>query len=130
MHSRREQGRNLMREILGETYFDARERSTSDFNAPLRQLSEESAYGFVWNRLGLDRRTRSLLCLAMLTALNRPEELGMHLQGALNNGATVEEIRETLLQTAIYCGIPAAIDSTRAAEQFLRGQGLIDDKMD
>lgn len=120
----RTQGRARMREVLGDAYCDARDRSQSEFNAPLRQLSEEAAYGFVWGRPGLDRRTRSLLCLAMITALNRPHELRMHLQGAINNGATVEEIRETLLQTAIYCGLPAAIDSTRAAEEFLNAQAL------
>ncbi len=125
MNDRQAEGRRRMRQVLGDAYCDARERTDSAFNAPLRQLSEEAAYGFVWARPGLDLRTRSLLCLALMTAINRPHELRMHLEGALNNGATVEEIQETLLQTAIYCGVPAALDSTRMAEAFLREKGLL-----
>ena len=118
MNDRQAEGRRRMRQVLGDAYCDARERTDSAFNAPLRQLSEEAAYGFVWARPGLDLRT-------LMTAINRPHELRMHLEGALNNGATVEEIQETLLQTAIYCGVPAALDSTRMAEAFLREKGLL-----
>jgi len=125
MTDQRAQGRQRMRQILGDDYCDARDRSTNSFNEGLRQLSEESAYGFIWGREGLDARTRSMLCLAILTAINRPHELRMHLEGALNNGVTVEEIRETLLHTAVYCGLPAAIDSVRVAEEFLRAKGKL-----
>ncbi len=118
-------GRARMREVLGDAYCDARDTSTTLFNAPLRQLSEESAYSYIWGRPGLDRRTRSLLCLAMMAAMNRPTELRMHLRGALNNGVTVEEIQETMLQTAVYCGLPTAIEATRIAEEILRDKGLL-----
>ena len=124
MNDRQSEGRARMREVLGDAYCDARDTTTTAFNAPLRQLSEEAAYGFVWGRPGLDRRTRSLLCLAMMAAMNRPTELRMHLRGALNNGVTVEEIQETMLQTAVYCGLPTAIEATRIAEAFLRDEGL------
>jgi 4-carboxymuconolactone decarboxylase len=80
-------------------------------------------WGDVWNRPGLDRRTRSLLNLAMLTALNRPHELKLHVRGALRNGVTQEEIREVFLQTAIYCGVPAAIDSFRNAREVFKEMG-------
>ncbi|MCW5751159.1 MAG: carboxymuconolactone decarboxylase family protein [Alphaproteobacteria bacterium] len=123
--TRRDRGRQIMRQTLGNEYCDARDQTTNEFNAPLRQLSEEAAYGYVWAREGLDARTRSLLCLGILTALNRPHELRIHLQGALNNGCTVEEIRETLLQSAIYCGVPAAVDSFRIAEEVLREAGKL-----
>ena len=119
------QGQARMREVLGNAYCDARDKTASAFNAGIRQLSEISAYGFTWGRPGLDRRTRSLLCLALMASQNRPRELRMHLEGALNNGVTVEEIGETLLHTAAYCGLPAALDSTRIAEEFLREKGLV-----
>ncbi len=125
MTDRQTDGRARMREVLGDAYCDARDKTTTDFNAPLRQLSEESAYSFIWGRPGLDRRTRSLLCIAMLSAMNRPTELRMHLRGALNNGCTVEEIRETVLQTAVYCGLPTAIEATKAAEELLKEEGRL-----
>ena len=81
-------------------------------------------WGAVWSRPGLDRRTRSLINLGMLTALNRRHELGVHVRGALNNGVTPEEIREVLLQAAIYCGVPAGMDAFRAAEEALAAEGI------
>jgi len=122
---RREIGRQVMREVLGAPYCEQRDASTNDFNAPIRRLSEEFAYGSLWTRPGIDRRTRSLVTLGMLTALNRPHEMAMHLQGAVNNGCTADEIRETLTHTVAYCGFPAAIDALRAAEAFLRERNLI-----
>lgn len=122
----RETGRNIMREVLGEGYFDRREASTNPFNAPLRRFSEESCFGTIWSRPSLPRKVRSMLCLAMLTALNRPHEIRMHVVSALNNGCTVEEIQEVLLQSAAYCGLPAAIDSGRVAEEVLRERGAIE----
>ena len=122
---RRTIGRKVMSEVLGTPYCDRRDASTNDFNAPIRQLSEEFAYGSLWTRPGIDRKTRSLITLGMLTALNRPHEMNVHLEGALNNGCTTEEIRETLTHTVAYCGFPAAIDALRAAEAFLRDKGML-----
>jgi len=121
----RERGRQVFREILGEPYQQKRDASTNDFNGPIRRMSEEFAYAGLWTRPGLDRKTRSLITIAMLTALNRPHELRIHLEGALNNGCTVEEIREALTHTVAYCGFPAAIDALRTAEELLREKKLL-----
>lgn len=118
-----EQGLKTRREVLGADYVDAAIAGADDFNRPLQELVTEYCWDGIWNRPGLDRRTRSLLNLAMLTALNRPHELKLHLRGALNNGVTRDEIREVLLQTAIYCGVPAAIDSFRVAREVLKDAG-------
>ncbi len=90
-----------------------------DFTGPLRELVTEFAWGSVWARPELPRKTRSLINLAMLSALNRPRELKLHVQGALRNGASVEEIREVLLQVAVYCGFPAAVDSFLIAKEAI-----------
>ena len=127
MNERRAAGRKLMTETLGQDYLARRDAGTNSFNAPLRALSEEYAFGEVWSRPGLERKTRSMLCLAMLTALNRPAEIRIHVNSALNNGCTVEEIQEVLLQSVLYCGIPAAIDATKVAEEVLRERGLLRD---
>lgn len=102
-------GRNhLETPLVGDDlYFDKHEDSTNDFNADARRISEEYCFGEIWERPGLPRKTRSMLCLAMLTALNRGTELRAHVNGALNNGCTVQEIKEVLLQSSIYCGLPA-----------------------
>lgn len=118
-----DQGLKTRREVLGADYVDAAIAGADDFNRPLQELVTEYCWDGIWNRPGLDRRTRSLLNLAMLTALNRPHELKLHLRGALNNGVTRDEIREVLLQTAIYCGVPAAIDSFRVAREVLKDAG-------
>lgn len=115
----REQGRHVMAEIMGEKIMHERDRLTNSFNAPLRRLSESFAYGDIWSRPGLPRATRSLLTLVMLTALGRHKELHNHLEGALNNGCTVQEIQEALLHTAVYCGIPATLEAFQVAEQVL-----------
>lgn len=122
---RRDLGRDVMEEVLGAPYLARRDASTNDFNGPIRRLSEEFAYAALWTRSGLDRKTRSLVTLGMLTALNRPHELTIHLEGAINNGCTVEEIRECLTHTVAYCGFPAAIDSLRVAESLLREKGML-----
>jgi 4-carboxymuconolactone decarboxylase len=106
-------GRQVMREVLGASYCERRDASTNEFNAPIRRLSEEFAYGSLWTRPGIDRKTRSMVTLGMLTALNRPHEMALHLEAAVNNGCSVEEIRETLTHTVAYCGFPAAIDVLR-----------------
>src|SRR3546814_3882492 len=95
-----------------------------DFAAPLQELVTRYCWGDIWNRPGLDRKTRSLLNLAMLTALNRPQELRLHIKGGLNNGLSKEEIREALLQAAVYCGVPAAVDSFRSAKDVFKELGV------
>lgn len=119
-----DKGLKTRREVLGADYVDNAIASADDFNRDLQQMVTEYAWNGIWNRPGLDRRTRSLINLAMLTALNRPHELKLHLRGALNNGVTKDEIREVLLQTAIYCGVPAAIDSFRTAREVFKDQGV------
>ena len=112
-----ETGLRIRREVLGAEYVDKSISMSDDFNRPLQELVTQYCWGAVWSRPGLNRKTRSLINLAMLTALNRPHEVKLHLKGALNNGCSREEIMEVLLQTAIYCGVPAAIDSFRLARE-------------
>jgi len=112
-----ERGLKVRREVLGAEYVDRSIRSADDFNRPMQELVTQYCWGDIWNRPGLERKTRSLLNLAMLTALNRPHEIRLHVRGALNNGVTKEEIAEVFLQAAIYCGVPAAIDSFRIARE-------------
>lgn len=119
-----DKGLETRREVLGSEYVDAAIRNADDFNMPLQELVTQYCWGEVWNRPGLDRRTRSFLNLAMLTALNRPHELKLHVRGAINNGLTKDEIREVFLQAAIYCGVPAAIDSFRSAREVFRELGI------
>ena len=115
-----QQGLSLRREVLGADHVDRSLAQASDFMRPLQELVTEYCWGVVWSRDGLERKTRSLLNLAMLTALNRPHEFGVHVRGALANGATVSEIQETLLQAAIYAGLPAALTSFRIADDILK----------
>ena len=119
-----DKGLKTRREVLGPEYVDASIKSADDFNQPMQELVTEYCWNEIWNRPGLDRRTRSLLNLAMLTALNRPHELKLHVRGAINNGLTKEEIREVFLQSAIYCGVPAAIDSFRSAKEIFKEMGI------
>ncbi|MFZ7126448.1 MAG: 4-carboxymuconolactone decarboxylase [Desulfobacterales bacterium] len=115
-----QKGLEVRREVLGTEYVDAAISQADDFSRPLQELVTEYCWGAVWTRPGLDRKTRSMINLAMLTALNRPHEVKIHLKGALNNGCSKEEIMEVLLQTAIYCGVPAAVDSFRLAREVFR----------
>jgi len=119
-----ERGLQTRREVLGAEYVDASIRNADDFNMPMQELVTQYCWGDVWNRPGLDRRTRSFLNLAMITALNRPHELKLHVKGAINNGLTKDEIREVFLQAAIYCGVPAAIDSFRVAREVFKEVGI------
>ncbi|MBB3899290.1 carboxymuconolactone decarboxylase family protein [Roseococcus suduntuyensis] len=121
----RARGRQEMREILGATYTDARDASTTPFNQAVRALSEEMAYATLWTRPHLDRKQRSLITLGMLCALNHPHELRIHLVAALNNGCTAEEISEVFTHAVAYCGFPAAIDALRMAETVLKEQGKL-----
>jgi 4-carboxymuconolactone decarboxylase len=114
---RYEEGLAVRREVLGSAYVDQALANADDLTRPLQDLVTEYCWGEVWTRPGLPRKTRSLLNLVMLTALNRPHEVRIHLRGALTNGCTREEIMEALLQTAVYCGVPAAIDSVRIARE-------------
>ncbi len=115
-----DKGLMTRREVLGAEYVDAAIANADDFNRPLQELVTEYCWGDIWQRPGLARRDRSLINLAMLTALNRPHELKLHLRGALRNGVTKDEIQEVLLQTAIYCGVPAAMDSFRVAREVFK----------
>jgi 4-carboxymuconolactone decarboxylase len=114
-----ERGLATRREVLGKQYVDDSISKADDFNLPMQELVTEYCWDRVWNRPGLERKTRSMINIAMLTALNRPHELKLHIKGALRNGVSRDEIREILLQTAIYCGVPAAIDSFRLAREAL-----------
>ena len=122
----KETGRQIMRELMGADYVEGRDKKRNAFNSVINEYSEEVCFGRVWARKGIDRKLRSILNIAMLTALNRPNQLRHHLEGALNNGCTVEEIREILLQTAVYCGLPAAGEAFRIAEEVLRDRKLLD----
>jgi len=112
-------GLAVRREVLGADYVDRAMAGADELTRPLQELVTEYCWGAIWTRPGLPRKTRSLVNLAMLTALNRPHELKLHVRGALRNGCTRDEIREVLLQTAIYCGVPAAIDGFRVAREVL-----------
>jgi 4-carboxymuconolactone decarboxylase len=120
-----ERGLVILREVIGEEYFKKREATASSFNKELRELAEVYCFGEVWARPGLERKTRSLLCIATLIALGKPAELRLHVSGAIRNGCTPEEIKEVLLQSVIYCGLPAAVDGLRVAEDALKESGKI-----
>jgi 4-carboxymuconolactone decarboxylase len=117
-------GLKIRREVLGADYVDASIRNADELTMPLQELVTQYCWGEIWARPGLDRRTRSFLNLAMITALNRPHELKLHVRGAINNGLTKEEIAEVFLQTAIYCGVPAALDSFRVAKEVFKEMGI------
>lgn len=112
-----DKGMAIRKAVLGAEYVETSLRNADAFSLPLQELVTSYCWGAVWGRDGLPRETRSLLNVAMLTALNRPHELKLHIRGALNNGCTREEVREVLLQAAIYCGVPAAVDAFRSAKE-------------
>ena len=120
---RRERGMKARREVLGDEYVDRSQKSTTPLTRDFQDLITRYAWGEIWTRPGLDRKTRSCITIAMTVALNRPDELALHLRGALRNGVTVDEIREVLLQTAVYCGVPAGHTAFRVAEQVLGAEG-------
>lgn len=115
-----ERGLQIRREVLGAGHVDRSLGNVSDFSRPIQELVTEYCWGRVWSDDILDRKTRSLLNLAMLTALNRSHELAVHVRGAINNGATEKEIQAVFMQTAIYVGVPAALESFRVAERVLK----------
>jgi len=112
-----EKGLKVRREVLGPDYVDNSIKNADEFNLPMQELVTRYCWGEIWTRPTFDRRTRSIINLAMLTALNRPHEVKLHVRGAINNGLSKEEIAEIFLQAAIYCGVPAAIDSFRIAKE-------------
>ena len=114
-----EQGLAVRREVLGAAYVDNSIKAANDFMMSFQHMVTEWCWGYAWTREGLDRKTRSMINLAMLTALGRTHEVETHVRGALNNGLTQQQIAEVLLQTAIYCGVPAAVDSFRAATKVI-----------
>jgi 4-carboxymuconolactone decarboxylase len=117
--SKFDDGLAVRKAVLGAEFVDKAIASADEFNRPLQELVTEYCWGAIWTREGLSRRSRSMLNLAMLTALNRPHELKMHVQGALRNGVTREEIREVLLQATIYAGVPAGVDAFRVAREAM-----------
>ena len=112
-----DKGMAVRREVLGAEHVDRAVAAADSFNAPMQDLVTEYCWGAVWGREELPRKTRSMLNLAMLTALNREHEFKLHVRGALRNGVSRDEIREVLLQAAIYCGVPAAISAFRQARE-------------
>jgi 4-carboxymuconolactone decarboxylase len=119
----REIGLKTRKEIFGPELVESRMDSLGEFGAPLQQLINGFGYGELWNRPGLPRKLRSLVTVAMLAAANRPNELRLHLGGALANGCTAEEIREVLLHLAMYCGVPASLDAHKIAFEVLSRHG-------
>ncbi|WP_108645973.1 4-carboxymuconolactone decarboxylase [Polynucleobacter rarus] len=119
-----EKGLKTRREVLGSEYVDNSIKNADDFNLPMQELVTEYCWNEIWNRPGLPRRERSIINLSIITALNRPHEFKLHVRGAINNGLTKEDIQEVLLQTAIYCGVPAAIDSFRLAKEVFKEMGI------
>ncbi|QDO97252.1 gamma carboxymuconolactone decarboxylase [Ferrovibrio terrae] len=123
-----EAGLKVRREVLGADYVDKSIANANDFMMAFQHITTEWCWGYGWDRPGLDRKTRSMLNLAMLTALNRAPEIKLHVKGALNNGVTVDEIKEVLLHATIYCGIPAGLDAFKAANEVLVEAGAVPKK--
>lgn len=112
-----ERGLEIRKSVLGAEFVENSIANADDFNRPMQELVTEYCWGAVWGRDGLEKKTRSMLNIAMISALNRPHELKMHIKGAIRNGVSKAEITEILLQVAIYCGVPAAVDSFRVAKE-------------
>jgi 4-carboxymuconolactone decarboxylase len=119
-----EKGLAIRRQTLGAEFVDNAIATADDFNRPLQELVTQYCWGEIWGRPGLDRKTRSIINLAMISALNRPHEVKMHVKGAINNGLTKDEIKEVFLQVAIYCGVPAGVDSFRIAREVFKEMGI------
>ncbi len=120
-----EKGLDVRRAVLGADYVDGSLAKADDFMMAFQRLTTEWCWGFAWTRPGLDRKTRSMLNLAMLTALSKPAELKLHVKGALENGVSVEEIKEILLHATVYSGIPAGLEAFKAAHEVLLKEGAI-----
>lgn len=114
-----EDGLRMRKQVMGEEFVEKAFANADEFTMPLQEFVTRNAWGTVWCRDGIDLKTRSLITISMLTALGRAHELKGHLRGALNNGATPEEIREVLLHAAVYCGAPLAVDAFRTAQEVM-----------
>lgn len=123
-----DKGLKLRREVLGADYVDKSVANANDFTQAFQEITTEWCWGYAWSRPGLDKKTRSMLNLAMLTALNRAPELKLHVRGAITNGVSVEEIREILVHATIYCGVPAGLDAFKAANEVLTEMGKVKPK--
>ena len=119
-----EKGLAVRRAVVGESYVEASLKNADDFSMPMQELVTEFCWGEVWTRPGLDRRSRSILNLGMIAALNRPEELATHVRGAINNGVTKDEIKECFLQVAVYVGMPAGLGCFKIARQVFKEMGI------
>lgn len=120
-----EKGLEVRRAVLGADYVDGSLAKADDFMMAFQNITTEWCWGYAWTRPGLDRKTRSMLNLAMLTALSKPAELKLHVKGALANGVSVDEIKEILLHATVYCGIPAGLDAFKAAHEVLKAEGAV-----
>jgi 3-oxoadipate enol-lactonase/4-carboxymuconolactone decarboxylase len=120
-----DEGMATRREVLGDAYVDAATANATDFTRDFQRLITEYAWGSIWTRPGLDRRSRSMITLTALVAGDHHEELALHLRAALRNGLTVEEIKEVLMQSAIYCSVPSANTAFRIAQQVLAEEGAL-----
>ncbi len=123
-----EKGLQVRRKVLGTEYVDGSIAKADDFMMAFQRITTEWCWGYAWTREGLEHKTRSMLNLAMLTALNRPAEIKLHVKGALANGVTVDEIKEILLHATVYCGIPAGLDAFKAAHEVLKAEGALPSK--
>jgi len=123
-----EKGLKIRREVLGSDYVDGSIAKADDFLMAFQRITTEWCWGYAWSRPGLDLKTRSMLNLAMLTALSKPTELKLHVKGALKNGVSVEEIKEILLHATVYSGIPAGLEAFKAAHEVLKAEGALDEK--
>ena len=122
------QGLAVRSEVLGADYVKKSLESADEFMMAFQNITTEMCWGYAWTRPGLDRRTRSIVNLAMLTALSKPNELKLHVKGALTNGLSVEEIKEILLHATVYCGIPAGLEAFKAAHEVLKAEGALPGK--
>lgn len=116
-----DKGLTIRSKVAGADYVERSLSNATEFNMPMQELATEYCWGWLWGRDGLDHRTRSCINVALLAALNRPQELKTHVRGALRNGVKKSEITEILLQVAVYCGIPAGIDGFRNATEVVEG---------
>ena len=121
MDSQYDKGMATRKKVMGEDFVARAMAKTTDFTLPMQQFITRNAWGEVWQRDGLDLKTRSLITVAMLTALGKQNELKGHVRGALNNGATVAELQEVLLHASIYCGVPTAVEAFRSAAEVVEG---------
>jgi len=119
-----EKGLAIRRDMFGAELADKAWAAADDFNRPFEELVNQYCFGEIWSRPGLDRKTRSIVTLSMLTGLNRPNQIRAHVRGAISNGVSKQEIQELFLQAAIYCGVPAAVDSFRIAREVFQEMGI------